>query len=75
MTVRQVVYSDSAHAKNDILYSWPFERVMFASGNNTERMRMGRIQAKGEDVVDLYAVRTEKGVHGRELGTSPCRSP
>ena len=47
---------------------------MFASGNNTERMRMGQIKAKGEDVVDLYAVRTEKGVHGRGLGTSPCRS-
>ena len=29
---------------------------MFASGNNTERMRMGAISAKDEFVCDLYAV-------------------
>lgn len=32
---------------------------MFASGNNTERMRMGRVEAKDEFVVDLYAVASE----------------
>ena len=29
---------------------------MFASGNNTERKRMGELQGKDEFVVDLYAV-------------------
>ena len=29
---------------------------MFASGNNTERKRMGEIRGKDEFVVDLYAV-------------------
>ena len=29
---------------------------MFASGNDTERKRMGQVHAKGETVVDLYAV-------------------
>ena len=49
MTVRQ----------HSILYTWPFERVMFASGNDTERKRMGSVHAKGETVVDLYAVRID----------------
>ena len=43
--------------QNGILYSWPFERVMFASGNNTERKRMGDVRAANQVVVDLYAVR------------------
>ena len=42
--------------QNGVLYSWPFERVMFASGNNTERKRMGEVKALNESVVDLYAV-------------------
>ena len=29
---------------------------MFASGNNTERKRMGEVKALNESVVDLYAV-------------------
>ena len=59
VTVRQGVFSGSAHGQNDVLFSWNFERVMFASGNNTERMRMGRVEAKDEFVVDLYAVGSE----------------
>ena len=42
--------------QNGVVYSWPFERVMFASGNNTERKRMGEVKALNESVVDLYAV-------------------
>ena len=42
------------------MYSWPFEKVMFASGNNTERKRMGEIDGRDEDVVDLYAVVIER---------------
>ena len=42
--------------QNGVFYSWPFERVMFASGNNTERRRMGDVRAANQVVVDLYAV-------------------
>ena len=52
--------------QNGVVYSWPFERVMFASGNNTERKRMGEVKALNESVVDLYAVRSE-GITYREL--------
>ncbi|KAK8821263.1 hypothetical protein WA538_005890, partial [Blastocystis sp. DL] len=41
--------------QNGVFYSWPFERVMFASGNNTERRRMGDVRAVNQVVVDLYA--------------------
>ena len=36
-------------------FSFDITRVMFCSGNVTERMRMGRVDAAGETVVDLYA--------------------
>mmetsp|Transcript_11000 Transcript_11000/g.41070 ORF Transcript_11000/g.41070 Transcript_11000/m.41070 type:complete len:1313 (-) Transcript_11000:885-4823(-) len=38
-----------------VTYGFDFTRVMFCSGNVTERMRMGRVEAAGETVVDLYA--------------------
>lgn len=43
---------------------------MFASGNNTERKRMGDIKAKDEFVCDLYAVGVEKRLDSRVLVTS-----
>lgn len=43
---------------------------MFASGNNTERKRMGDIKAKDEFVCDLYAVRIIFILDSRVLVTS-----
>lgn len=43
---------------------------MFASGNNTERKRMGDIKAKDEFVCDLYAVGVVNRLDSRVLVTS-----
>lgn len=40
--------------ENAIVYGFDITRVMFCSGNVTERMRMGRENCKGQVVVDLY---------------------
>jgi tRNA G37 N-methylase Trm5 len=36
-------------------YSYNVDKSMFCAGNNTERMRMGRISCVNETIVDLYA--------------------
>ena len=41
---------------------------MFASGNNTERKRMGEIDGRDEDVVDLYAVVIERKHRAQGIG-------
>ena len=41
-------------SENRIRFGFDITRVMFCSGNVTERMRMGRQRAEGEVVVDLY---------------------
>ena len=41
-------------AENGINYGFDITRVMFCSGNVTERMRMGLQKARGEVIVDLY---------------------
>jgi len=43
-----------AIVENRIRFGFDITRVMFCSGNVTERMRMGRQRAEGEVVVDLY---------------------
>src|SRR3546814_8674256 len=40
--------------ENSIRFSFDITRIMFCSGNNTERIRMGTMPAKDETVVDLY---------------------
>lgn len=40
--------------ENGLKYSFDITRVMFSSGNVTEKARMGRLKAAGETVVDLY---------------------
>ncbi|CAN0050772.1 unnamed protein product [Ectocarpus fasciculatus] len=42
-------------SENNISFGFDITRVMFCSGNNTERMRMGRVQAENQVVVDLYS--------------------
>ena len=43
------------HRENGIIFSFDITRCMFSSGNVTERMRMARIAAGGETIVDLFA--------------------
>ena len=40
--------------ENSIAFSFDITRVMFCSGNCTERMRMAQVTASGEVIVDLY---------------------
>lgn len=42
------------HKENGILYCLDVTRCMFSSGNVTEKARMGRLQCKGETIVDLF---------------------
>lgn len=41
--------------ENKISFSFDITKVMFCSGNNTERMRFGRLPSQGDVVVDFYA--------------------
>lgn len=45
----------TTHVENGIKYSFDAMRVMFCSGNTTERFHFGEIDAKGELVVDMFA--------------------
>ena len=44
-----------SHRENSIVYIFDVTRVMFSSGNGTEKMRVGRFNCAGEVVLDLYA--------------------
>jgi hypothetical protein len=43
------------HRENSIIYTFDVTRVMFSSGNGTEKMRVGGFNCTGEVVLDLYA--------------------
>ncbi|KAF4322953.1 hypothetical protein JM18_000281 [Phytophthora kernoviae] len=40
--------------ENSIIYGWDLTRVMFSSGNVTEKARMATIGCRGETIVDLF---------------------
>ena len=40
--------------ENQVKFSFDITKVMFCSGNNTERMRMGSLRIPNETVVDFY---------------------
>jgi hypothetical protein len=42
-------------AENALLYAFDATATMFSSGNVSEKARVGRLPARGETVVDLYA--------------------
>lgn len=44
-----------SHRENSITYIFDVTRVMFSSGNGTEKMRVGRFNCAGQVVLDLYA--------------------
>ncbi|ETV97155.1 hypothetical protein, variant [Aphanomyces invadans] len=41
--------------ENGLVYGWDLEKVMFSSGNVTEKARMAKIGCAGETIVDMYA--------------------
>ncbi|KAH3766797.1 class I SAM-dependent methyltransferase family protein [Pelomyxa schiedti] len=45
----------TVHVENGIRYTLDITKVMFASGNGTERMRFSHIRADNEVVVDMFA--------------------
>jgi tRNA wybutosine-synthesizing protein 2 len=47
--------TETTLVQHGIHYTLDPARVMFSSGNLEERARMGRVQAEGETVVDLFA--------------------
>lgn len=44
----------TAHVENGVLYALDVSRVMFSSGNTTERMHFAAVSAAGEVVVDMF---------------------
>ena len=47
--------TESVRLENGIRYRFDVTKVMFASGNTDERMRMRRLDCTGETVVDMFA--------------------
>ncbi len=43
------------HLENGLVFTFDVARVMFSSGNQAERARMGALDCRGETVVDLFA--------------------
>ncbi|KPA73571.1 putative mitochondrial methionine biosynthetic protein [Leptomonas pyrrhocoris] len=44
----------TTHVENGVLFSLDVSRVMFSSGNTTERMHFATVDAAGETVVDMF---------------------
>jgi tRNA wybutosine-synthesizing protein 2 len=54
----EVIYgteTESVRLENGIRYGFDVTKVMFASGNTDERMRMRNLDCSGETVVDMFA--------------------
>jgi len=47
--------TESVRLENGIRYGFDVTKVMFASGNTDERMRMRKLDCTGETVVDMFA--------------------
>lgn len=45
----------TVHREHGVLYKLDASRLMFSSGNIEERARMGKVDAQGETVVDMFA--------------------
>lgn len=54
----EIIYgteTESVRLENGIRYRFDVTKVMFASGNTDERMRMRKLDCTGETVVDMFA--------------------
>ncbi len=62
----------TVHVEDGVRYRLDPQRVMWSSGNVSERVRMGRIGARGEVVADLFAgvgyLCLPLAVHGKAAG-------
>ncbi|MCX6651358.1 MAG: class I SAM-dependent methyltransferase family protein [Methanomassiliicoccales archaeon] len=47
--------TETTHLESGILYRLDPSKVMFSSGNFDEKQRMGRLDCRGETVVDMFA--------------------
>ncbi len=47
--------TETVHVENGIKYRMDVSRVMFSSGNVNERIRISRMNMRGETVVDMFA--------------------
>ena len=47
--------TETIHIENGIKYKLDIAKIMFSSGNVDERIRMGKIDARDETIVDLFA--------------------
>ncbi len=47
--------TEAVRVENGISYRFDVAKVMFSSGNTDERMRMRRLDCRGETVVDMFA--------------------
>ncbi|MDR1404854.1 MAG: class I SAM-dependent methyltransferase family protein [Candidatus Methanoplasma sp.] len=47
--------TESVRLENGIFYGFDVSRIMFASGNVSERLRMKELDCRGETVVDMFA--------------------
>ncbi len=56
--VVEVIYgsdTETVHMENGIKYKFDVSKIMFSSGNVNERIRMAKIDASGDIVVDMFA--------------------
>ncbi|MGC8662920.1 MAG: class I SAM-dependent methyltransferase [Thermoplasmata archaeon] len=54
----EFIYGNNAltiHVENGIFYKFDASKIMFSSGNVDERIRMGKIEAFNEKIIDMFA--------------------
>ncbi len=54
----KVIYgtdTETVHRENGVLYKLDVAKVMFSSGNKAEKLRMSRLDCRGETVIDMFA--------------------
>ena len=47
--------TETVHKENGCLFNLDLSKVMWAKGNNNERLRIAKLVTKGETVVDMFA--------------------
>ena len=54
----EIIYGDeteTVHKENGCLFNLDLSKVMWAKGNNNERLRIAKLVEDGEVVVDMFA--------------------
>ncbi len=70
--------TETVHLENGVRFKLDASKVMFSSGNMDERIRMARVPAPGETVVDLFAgigyFSVPMAVHARPARVVACEA-